>query len=88
MNIYYPGNIEEFLETQANRSGKFLGNKQVVVIFFEQFFRATNAKKLGKIGTGLGLYLAKNIVEAHGGTMSFVSKENEGTTFSFKLQIK
>ncbi|OHA69005.1 MAG: hypothetical protein A3A27_02930 [Candidatus Wildermuthbacteria bacterium RIFCSPLOWO2_01_FULL_47_18] len=55
---------------------------------FEKFFRASNARAKEPEGTGLGLYLAKNIVEAHGGTMSFVSKENEGTTFSFKLQIK
>ena len=43
----------------------------------------------GKIYRGGNfLYLAKNIVEAHGGTMSFISKENEGTTFAFKLSIK
>lgn len=55
---------------------------------FEKFFRASNARAKEPEGTGLGLYLAKNIVEAHGGTMSFISKENEGTTFSFKLPIK
>lgn len=55
---------------------------------FEKFFRASNAKAKEPEGTGLGLYLAKNIVTAHGGTMTFVSKENEGTTFSFSLPIK
>ena len=54
---------------------------------FEQFFRATNAKKLGKIGTGLGLYLAKNIVEAHGGRIWFVSEEHKGSDFRIALPL-
>ncbi|MDO8474093.1 MAG: HAMP domain-containing sensor histidine kinase [bacterium] len=55
---------------------------------FEQFFRATNAKKLGKIGTGLGLYLAKNIVEAHGGRIWFVSEEHKGSDFRMALPLR
>jgi signal transduction histidine kinase len=55
---------------------------------FEQFFRATNAKKLGKMGTGLGLYLAKNIVEAHGGRIWFVSQERKGSDFRIALPLR
>jgi signal transduction histidine kinase len=55
---------------------------------FEQFFRATNAKKLGKIGTGLGLYLAKNIAEAHGGRIWFVSQEHRGSDFRIALPLR
>lgn len=55
---------------------------------FEQFFRATNAKKLGTIGTGLGLYLAKNIVEAHGGRIWFVSQEHKGSDFRVALPLR
>lgn len=54
---------------------------------FERFFRAANAKKLGKKGTGLGLYLAKNIVEAHGGRIWFVSKERRGSDFRIALPL-
>lgn len=54
---------------------------------FEQFFRATNVKKLGTVGTGLGLYLAKNIVEAHGGRIWFVSHEHKGSTFTIALPL-
>lgn len=54
---------------------------------FERFFRAANAKKLGKRGTGLGLYLAKNIVEAHGGRIWFISKEREGSEFAIALPL-
>lgn len=52
---------------------------------FEKFFRAQNACEKEEIGTGLGLFTAKNIVEKHGGKMRFESKENEGTTFYFTL---
>ena len=55
---------------------------------FEQFFRAVNAKKLGKKGTGLGLYLAKNIVEAHGGRIWFVSEEHKGSDFRIALPLR
>jgi signal transduction histidine kinase len=52
---------------------------------FTKFFRGTNAMKVDTGGTGLGLYISKNIVEAHGGSIWFESKEGEGTTFFFKV---
>ncbi|MDO8524298.1 MAG: HAMP domain-containing sensor histidine kinase [bacterium] len=55
---------------------------------FEKFYRATNAKALSSKGTGIGLYLAKFIVEGHGGKIWFISEENHGTTFYFKLPLK
>jgi len=36
-------------------------------------------------GTGLGLAFAKRIMEAHGGTIAFESKEGKGTTFTVTL---
>ena len=55
---------------------------------FEKFFRAVNARKVDTNGSGLGLYLAYNIVEAHGGKIWFESEEEKGTTFTFSLPIK
>lgn len=54
---------------------------------FEKFFRAENAKKTDSQGTGLGLYLTKNIIEAHGGKISFESQENKGTTFTCTIPL-
>lgn len=55
---------------------------------FKQFFRATNAISVQSEGTGLGLFIAKTIIERHGGTLSFESKEGFGTTFFIKLPLK
>ncbi|MEI8230165.1 MAG: PAS domain S-box protein [Candidatus Peregrinibacteria bacterium] len=54
---------------------------------FSKFFRATNVT--GKIpdGTGLGLYLVYALTQLLGGTISFVSQENVGTTFTLSLPI-
>lgn len=54
---------------------------------FEKFFRAENALTTETSGTGLGLYIAKNIIEKHGGKIWFTSEENTGTTFTFTIPI-
>jgi len=55
---------------------------------FTKFFRADNAVKTETVGSGLGLYINKNIVEAHGGKIWFESEEKKDTIFSFTLPIK
>jgi len=52
---------------------------------FSRFFRAENATKIETEGSGLGLFIAKNVVEAHGGKIWFESQEGKGTTFYFTL---
>jgi len=52
---------------------------------FEKFYRAKNACAKEEIGTGLGLYTTKNIIERHGGSVRFESTEDKGTTFYFTI---
>ena len=52
---------------------------------FSRFGRATNARSRGFSGSGVGLYIAKKIVDVHGGRLEVVSQENEGSTFTVFL---
>lgn len=52
---------------------------------FTKFFRADNALRLHTSGTGLGLYVVKNIVEKHGGTVKVNSDEGKGSVFRVTL---
>lgn len=55
---------------------------------FTKFFRATNARKQRPDGTGVGLYLAKRVIVAHGGSIIFASEEGKGSTFGFRLPLE
>lgn len=55
---------------------------------FDEFYRVDNEINQNVKGTGLGLPLAKKIVEAHDGRMWVTSVVNQGTTFHFTLPIK
>jgi len=55
---------------------------------FNKFFRSSNAMRTNTEGTGLGLYIAKNIIEAHEGRIWFESEENKGTAFYFTIPIR
>jgi signal transduction histidine kinase len=55
---------------------------------FSRFFRAPNAVKVETDGSGLGLFIAKSIVEKNEGTIEFTSEENVGTTFVVQLPAR
>ncbi len=52
---------------------------------FDKFFRSDNIVKYQTEGTGLGLYISKNIIEQSGGRIWFQSRENTGSVFNFSL---
>ncbi|MBX5458861.1 MAG: PAS domain S-box protein [Thermogemmatispora sp.] len=52
-----------------------------------RFMRAENARAWGIEGTGLGLYLARALVEQHGGRLWFESQEGQGSTFFVRLPL-
>ncbi|GHO85933.1 sensor histidine kinase [Dictyobacter formicarum] len=54
---------------------------------FGRFERADNVKAMHIGGTGLGLYLSRELIECHGGHIWFESEEGVGSTFCFTLPL-
>ncbi len=55
---------------------------------FNEFFRASNARKKLSSGSGIGLYTCAQYAKAHRGTIAFTSKEGQGTTFLITVPLK
>jgi two-component system, OmpR family, sensor histidine kinase KdpD len=55
-------------------------------MIFDKFYRGKDQRAVVQ-GTGMGLPIARAIVEAHGGTISVTSQANHGSVFSFTLPI-
>lgn len=82
--------------TLRNEDGKLIGEVRDSGIgipeadqqnLFQEFFRASNAKKSLRQGTGLGLSIVKRIVEAAGGQVWVESKEGKGSLFGFSVPL-
>ncbi len=77
-------NREGFVETTIQDFGVGIP-ANVIPHLFERFYRNHRTRnQFG--GTGLGLYLSKAIVTAHGGMISVKSKPDEGSSFTFTLK--
>lgn len=75
---------EPFLEISVRDTGIGIPQGEIEKIF-NKFFRASNAVKFETEGSGLGLYISKKIIEAHGGLLWAESELNRGSTFRFTL---
>lgn len=54
---------------------------------FDRFYRVDKSRSRGTGGTGLGLTIAKEIIESHGGRIMAKSREGKGSTFEFTLPL-
>ena len=93
--ITYTCEEGKFLVTTAKHDNEaeitFIDNgkgisKNEIASLFNKF--ASHAKKFRQVGTGLGLYLSKHIVEKHGGRILVQSEEGKGSKFTVILPIQ
>jgi signal transduction histidine kinase len=61
--------------------------KDEIPQLFERFHRARNVSSRYYGGLGLGLYIARAIIEAHGGSIGVQSIEGQGSTFTMRLPV-
>jgi len=78
------GEIQGYITISIVDFGQGIPKDEIKMIF-NKYYSA--AKKLRKVGTGLGLYLSQQIAQAHGGEITVTSEENVRTEFCVKLPV-
>jgi signal transduction histidine kinase len=56
-----------------------------IPFIFERFYKSDKSRGLDKSGVGLGMYIAKTVMDAHGESLSVTSTYGEDCTFTFTL---
>ena len=75
---------KQTIELRIADSGQGIAAADLPLIF-ERFWRADKARSRSGGGSGLGLAIARQIVEAHGGTITAASTPGQGTTITIRL---
>lgn len=75
-----------FLEVSVQDTGVGMTAEEVKNLF-NKFFRTTTSQKINSEGSGLGLYITKNIILAHGGKIWAESEPGRGTKITFTLPV-
>lgn len=78
---------ERFIEVRITDQGIGIPKSNMNRVF-TKFFRAENAVRQQTEGSGLGLFITKNIIMNHGGEIGVESEENAGSTFHFTVPIE
>lgn len=87
------GTINFSLKTESKKliftitnTGKGIPEKELPYVF-ERFYKVDKSRSANKNSTGLGLYIVKTILKAHGGGITVISQENSFTSFSITLPV-
>ena len=79
-------NDSRFAEVSVKDTGIGIPPEEIKKLF-TKFYRGSNAMKFQTDGSGLGLWIARSVVRAHGGEMWAESELQRGTTFTFTLPV-
>jgi len=80
------GEKDKWVEVSVSDTGEGIPAEDLPHIF-ERFYRVDKSRARATGGSGLGLTIAKRLVEAHGGAITVQSRVGEGSRFSFTLPI-
>jgi signal transduction histidine kinase len=77
---------EKMIHVSVVDTGEGIPAEELPLIF-ERFYRVDKSRNRKTGGSGLGLTIAKRLVEAHGGTIEVKSQVGQGSTFTFTVPI-
>jgi signal transduction histidine kinase len=82
----FPIESKPFIKISVSDTGVGIPAADVQKLF-QKLHRGSNVVQMEPNGSGLGLYIAKNIIEQHGGKIEVASEINRGTTFSIVIPL-
>ncbi len=80
------GRQDEWVEVSVSDTGKGIAEEELPNIF-ERFYRVDKSRSRATGGSGMGLTIARRLVEAHGGRITARSEPGKGSRFSFTLPV-